>query len=209
MAPRKGEEKMPIHKNREYRAMSVPLAVSGSARRLESEHYVEGYATTFTTPYLLYEWDGVKYYERIDKDALNGADMSDVIFLYNHEGRVLARQSNHTLGIEPDSKGLFVYADLSKSDAAKEMYNDISQGLVTQMSWAFTIAEESYDNEARTYTILRVKKIYDVSAVSIPANNDTEIAARRFAQRGAEEQQELLGRRARLLKLKIILEAYL
>ena len=197
---------MPICKNREYRTMSVPLVAAGSSKRIESDHYVEGYATTFTTPYILYEWDGIKYYERIDKDALNGADVSDVIMLYNHEGRVLARQSNRTLVIEPDSKGLFIFADLSKSDAAKEMYNDISQGLITGMSWAFTIAEDSYDKEARTRTILRVKKIYDVSAVSIPANGDTEIAARSYAGRCFEaERQELLGRKASILRLKILL----
>lgn len=45
------------------------------------------------------------------------------------------------------------------------------------MSWAFTVSEESYDRATRTRTILKIKKVYDVSAVSIPANGDTEIAA--------------------------------
>jgi HK97 family phage prohead protease len=196
---------MAINKNREYRYF--PLLATGSTKRIESNYYVEGYATTFT-PYLLHEYGGVKYFERIDKDALNGADISDVIMLYNHEGRVLARRRNGTLGIEPDSKGLFVYADMAQSDEAIKIYNDITKGLVDRMSWAFTIAEDSYDRETRTRTILRIKKVYDVSAVSIPANGDTEIAARSFAQRSFDaERQELIGRRASILRLQILLEA--
>ena len=75
--------------------------------------------------------------------------------------------------------------------------------MITKMSWAFTVAEESYDRETHTRTILKIKKVYDVSAVSIPANNDTEISARAFASRSYErERQELLKRRAAILKIK-------
>lgn len=154
--------------------------------------------------YLLYEFeDGTKIYERIDAHALDSADMSDVIMQYDHEGRVFARQSNNTLILEPDVKGLFVAADLSRTDLARGLYQDISAGMITKMSWAFTVAEESYDRETHTRTILKIKKVYDVSAVSIPANNDTEISARAFASRSYErERQELLKRRAAILKIK-------
>ena len=147
--------------------------------------------------------DGTKIYERIDAHALDSADMSDVIMQYDHEGRVFARQSNNTLILEPDVKGLFVAADLSRTDLARGLYQDISAGMITKMSWAFTVAEESYDRETHTRTILKIKKVYDVSAVSIPANNDTEISARAFASRSYErERQELLKRRAAILKIK-------
>ena len=164
----------------------------------------DSYATTFNAPYLLYEFeDGTKIYERIDAHALDSADMSDVIMQYDHEGRVFARQSNNTLILEPDVKGLFVAADLSRTDLARGLYQDISAGMITKMSWAFTVAEESYDRETHTRTILKIKKVYDVSAVSIPANNDTEISARAFASRSYErERQELLKRRAAILKIK-------
>lgn len=158
---------------------------------------------------MLYEWDGVKYYEVIDRHALDEADMSDVIMQYDHNGKVLARQSNKTLIIEPDDKGLFVCADLSKSQASKELYEEINNGLVTRMSWAFTVAEESYNKDTRTRTILKVKKVYDVSAVSIPANQDTEISARSYLDGVIEmERQELLERRKKLLKLKLRLEEF-
>lgn len=89
--------------------MVLPLtaAAKKATKRFDSEFYVEGYATTFNKPYLLYEFDGVQYFEVIDRNALVGADMSDVIMQYNHEGKVLARQSNKTLGIEADESGLF------------------------------------------------------------------------------------------------------
>lgn len=194
-------------KEREYRSLTRPLGIVQENKRLDSEYYVEGYATTFNEPYLLYEYDGVKVYEQIDRHALDGADLSDVIMQYDHKGKVLARNSNHTLGLEVNDIGFFMYADLSKSAAAKELHEEITNELITKMSWAFIVAEDSYNSETRTRTILKIKKVYDVSAVSRPANEDTSISARDFAQGRIEaEQQELLERRKRLLKLKIELE---
>ena len=195
---------MPIKKEREYRALAAPLTAQVAAKRIDTEYYVEGYATTFDKPYLLYEFeDGTKFYERIDAHALDGADMSDVIMQYDHAGRVFARQSNKTLILVPDHEGLLVAADLGKTDLARGLYQDIDAGMITKMSWAFTVAEETYDRVTRTRTILKIKKVYDVSAVSIPANGDTEISARNFAHRSYEaERQELLNRRVALLKIR-------
>lgn len=195
---------MPVKKEREYRTVAAPLSVAAAAKRIDTEYYVEGYATTFDKPYPLYEFeDGTKFYERIDAHALDGADMSDVIMQYDHEGRVFARESNNTLILIPDHKGLLIAADLSKTDLARGLYQDIEAGMITKMSWAFTVSEESYDRATRTRTILKIKKVYDVSAVSIPANGDTEIAARNFASRSYEaEKQERLKRRIAILKMQ-------
>lgn len=193
---------MPKIKEREYRYYS-PLAATTGEKRIDSSFYVEGYATTFNR-YELFEINGRKFYEEIAPDALSGADMSDVIMQYDHTGRVLARQSNGTLGVEADSKGLFIFADLSGSDAAQALYNDITKGLVTKMSWAFTIAEESFNEDTSTWTIKKIRKVYDVSAVSIPANGDTDISARGLERRSyVTDRQERLGLRARQLALKI------
>ena len=193
--------------DREYRAVVLPLQVPTSQKRIDSDYYVEGFATTFNKPYLLFEVDGIKYYEEIDRHALDEADLSDVIMQYDHQGKVLARISNGTLGLEPNEKGLFIYADLSKSQAAKELYEEIKNGLITKMSWAFTVAEDEYDRETRTRTIKRIKKVYDVSAVSIPANNDTEISARSWLDGAIEaEKREALERKKRIIKLLIDME---
>ena len=195
---------MPFKTDREYRALAAPLTAQAAAKRIDTEYYVEGYATTFDKPYLLYEFeDGTKFYERIDEHALDGADMSDVIMQYDHEGRVFARQSNKTLLLIPDHRGLLIAADLGKTDLARGLYQDIEAGMITKMSWAFRVQEESYDRATRTRTILKIKKVYDVSAVSIPANVDTEISARSFASRSYEaEKQERLYRRVQVLKIR-------
>ena len=188
--------------------MIQPLTIPAATdKRIDSEYYVEGYATTFDVPYLLYEYDGIKYYEKIDRNALVGADMSDVIMQYNHDGKVLARLSNGTLGLDPDSKGLFTFADLSKSRAAKDLYEEIDAKLINKMSWAFTVAEDAYDRDTHTRTILKIKKVYDVSAVSIPANADTDISARSYFDGVIErERAERLERRKKLLKIKLMTE---
>ena len=54
---------MPFKTDREYRALAAPLSVQAAAKRIDTEYYVEGYATTFDKPYLLYEFeDGTKFY---------------------------------------------------------------------------------------------------------------------------------------------------
>ena len=194
---------MPIKQDREYRTLAAPLSAQAAAKRIDTDFYVEGYATTFDSPYLLYEIECTKFYERIDAHALDGADMSDVIMQYDHEGRVFARQSNGSLILIPDHKGLLIAADLGRTDLARGLYQDIQQGMITKMSWAFTVKTDSYDRATHTRTILEIKKVYDVSAVSIPANGGTEISARSFAHRSYEaERQERLLQRARLLKIR-------
>lgn len=194
---------MPVKQDREYRTLAAPLSAQAAAKRIDTDFYVEGYATTFDSPYLLYEIEGTKFYERIDAHALDGADISDVIMQYDHEGRVFARQSNGSLILIPDHKGLLIAADLGRTDLARGLYQDIQQGMITKMSWAFTVKTDSYDRATHTRTILEIKKVYDVSAVSIPANSDTEISARSFAHRSYEaERQERLLQRARLLKIR-------
>lgn len=189
--------------------MLQPLMIPKGAteKRIESDFYVEGFATTFDKPYLLYEYEGNKYFERIDRNALVGADMSDVIMQYNHEGKALARLSNKTLGVEVADTGLFTFADLSKSSAAKELFEEISNGLITKMSWAFRVSADAYDRDTRTRTILKISKVYDVSAVSYPANGDTEISARSYFDGVIEaEQREALERRRQILKIKLMME---
>jgi len=200
----------PQTNNIEYRNLTSPLtqAQEGNNKRFNSDHYVEGYATTFDKPYLLWEYDGIKYYEMVDRNAFDGADMSDVVMQYDHHGKIVARISNNTLGAETDDNGLFIYADLSKSRAAQDLYEEIRTGLVTKMSIGFIVTESSYNQETHTRTILKFKRLYDVSAVGRPANPDTEIFTRSFfSGAGEAEKLKALEKRKRLLALKLKLEA--
>lgn len=194
---------MPVVKEREYRELAQPLSVRKKEDSNEPSYMVEGYATTFDKPYVLFEdYDGTKYYEQIDRHALDNADMSDVIMQYDHSGRVFARNSNGTLKLDLDDTGFKVTADLSRTELAKGLYEDIAAGMITKMSWAFVVTKDAYDQKTRTRTVLEVKKVYDVSAVSIPANDDTTIAARNYVNGRRElEQREQLAKRVAKLKV--------
>lgn len=199
---------------RQYRTFAVPLqcrAAETDGEEREQEYIVEGYATTFNDPYVMFTYDGVDYSEQIDRDALTDADMSDVLFLYNHEGMVFARISNDTLTVSPNERGLYVRADLGKTEDARRMYEAIKAGMVTTMSWAFTIADggDSYDEDTHTRTITRVKKVYDVSAVSLPANPNTDISARAFFDGVIEKEQERRRERERVEELRTAIAARL
>lgn len=176
---------MPKNDNREYRSMMLNIETRAEGDEPEEKEtmVVSGYASTFEEPYTLYEDSEIILREVVDKDAFTDTDMSDVIMQYNHEGRVIARNSNNTLTVEPDEKGLFIKADLSGTELGRELYEEIRGGYTDKMSFGFTI-----DRLERTRTdledgridvlnrILRVSKLYDVSAVSIPANDGTSIS---------------------------------
>ena len=182
---------MPIKEGREYRNISTEQF---RASEEQGSYIVEGYATRFDEPYD-YGFSGAK--ECIARNALDGADMSDVIFQYNHEGRVLARQRNNTLSVMCDDNGLYVRADLGGSEQGRQLYEEIKNGLVDRMSWAFIVEDGGweFDRDTRTSTITRITKVFDVSAVSRPACELTEIHARSYLDGVIEaEQQELLLR---------------
>ena len=173
---------MPAKENREYRNLTV------EARAVEDQgdekRIVTGYASTFDEPYVLYDGDGWKYLEVVDRGAFDDTDMSDVIMQYDHRGRVFARTRNNTLAVNPDEKGLFIEADLGGTEIGRELYEEIRGGYTDRMSFGFTVNgeyEESQktDEGVRIYLrhITSVQKLYDVSAVSLPANDGTSIEA--------------------------------
>ena len=169
----------------------------------EGEMIVSGYATTFNEPYELFcydSWEGyrVKVMEQVDPDAFAECDMADTIMQYNHEGRVFARVSNKTLSLRADAHGLLCEANLSGTEIGRQLYEEIRGGYTDKMSFGFTISkdkrEEERDDENKTITILRtitgISRLWDVSAVSIPANDGTEISARRFCDGVIAELKE-------------------
>lgn len=179
-----------------------------TTKRIDSNYYVEGYAARFE-PYVLYEDADGPIYERFEPGCFAGCDMSDVIFQLNHQGTVMARQSNGSLIVEVDETGLFTAADLGRTEAARNLYEEISTGMITKMSWGFILGDYYYDRDTRTIVHRSVKKIFDVSAVSIPANDSTNINARSWADGvidlAARSEAALDERRRRLrLKLKTI-----
>lgn len=169
--------------DREYRAMT--MAVEERAEGDESM-VVTGYASTFDEPYLLWSDSDVEVWEKVDRHAFDETDMEDVIMQYDHQGRVFARIRNNTLEVSPDDKGLHIRADLGGTDIGRSLYQEIAGGYTDRMSFGFTVAEDSREiienketgKATVNRTILKVGKVYDVSAVSLPANPGTSISAR-------------------------------
>ena len=177
---------------------------------------VEGYATTFSQPYELFRDGEYIVYEQIDPDAFREADMGDVIMQYNHEGRVFARNSNGTLELTPDEHGLKIRADLSGTEIGRQLYEEIKGGYTDKMSFGFKVGADKRDTTQRDgkievlRTITKIDKLFDVSAVSIPANDATSISARSYGEGViAEAKQELLVQQERerqKQKIKILTE---
>lgn len=196
---------------REYRSMVMEVRAAEDGEDM----VVEGYATTFNQPYLLYDGRYYKVVEQIAPAAFNECDMSDVIMQYDHEGRVFARNKNGTLTLTVDSIGLKITANLGGTDIGRQLYQEIKGGYTDKMSFGFVVGEDQRvstmdhenDVETVTRTITKIKKLYDVSAVSIPANDMTSISARKFANGVIEQiKAERLERANKIKKLKLLLE---
>jgi len=180
-----------IREGRNYRQMEVRVSQE------EGEDYiVEGYATTFNQPYELYSEPGYIFQEQVDSKAFDKTDMSDVILQYDHQGRVFARKSNDTLRLTVDDHGLKVRADLSGTEIGRQLYEEIRGGYTTKMSFGFTVNSDELAKEETealvtiTRTITGIKKLYDVSAVSLPANDTTAIYARNYGEGVIAEVKE-------------------
>lgn len=202
-----------LDEGRQYRDINL----SQIMHRAESgDMIVEGYATTFNSRYLLWREPGFEVWEQVDPAAFDETDMDDVIMQYNHEGRVFARTSNGTLELDRDDVGLKILARLSGTQLGRQVWEEIDGGYTNKMSFGFTVGEdkreETEDHETGMVTILRtitkINKLYDVSAVALPANDATSISARSYAEGViSEAKEEIRAReqreeqRARIMKL--------
>ena len=168
--------KKKIEQGREYRKMLLEVREAEDA-----DYMVSGYATTFDEPYTLYGiGDGKVVKEQVSRNAFDNTDRSDTIMQFDHEGVVFARLSNETLKLTVDDHGLFVEAYLGGTANGRNLYEEIKGGYINKMSFGFTVTDDELAEADYGYlrTIKAIGKLYDVSAVSIPANDFTEISAR-------------------------------
>ena len=207
---------MPVKMDRrEYR--KIDAAVMETRKAEDGAMIVEGYATTFNQPYELFREKDVTVSEQVDRNAFAETDMSDVIMQYDHEGRVFARIANGTLELEADDHGLRIRANLGGTEIGRQLFEEIEGGYTNKMSFGFTVAgdrkERSKDAEGHVTilrTITKIGKLFDVSAVSLPANDATEISSRAISDgliaeaqeeiRAEEERQRRIGEIRKLLK---------
>ena len=127
--------------------------------------------------------------EVIVSGALEETDLKDVRFLVNHNTDMipLARSRNNnensTMQLSPDEKGMGMRANLDteNNSEARNLYSAVGRGDISGMSFMFTIDEERWedlDTDHPTRYILKIGKVFEVSAVTFPAYESTEISAR-------------------------------
>lgn len=207
---------MPVKSDREYRRIDVQNLEARSDEG--GEKIVEGYATTFDQEYELYDSADYRVVEKISRNAFDNTNMEDVIMQYDHEGRVFARIKNGTLQLSVDDHGLKIRANLGGTEIGRQLYEEISGGYTDKMSFGFTVASdektEERDSATNKTTIHRnitgIKKLYDVSAVSIPANDATEISARSYSDgviaEAREEIAALEERKRKIQRIRLMME---
>ena len=200
---------------REYRKIDAAQMETRAAE--DGEKIVEGYATTFNQPYELWRDKKMTVNEQVDGHAFDECDMSDVIMQYDHEGRVFARIGNGTLQLEADEHGLKIRANLGGTEIGRQLFEEIQGGYTNKMSFGFTVTgqeRETTKDEDGHVTVLRtitkIGKLYDVSAVSLPANDATEISSRTIGDgliaevlkeiQNEEERQRKIGEIRKILK---------
>lgn len=200
---------------REYRKIDAGQMETRTAE--DGAKVVEGYATTFNMPYELWRDREMTVNEQVDRHAFDETDMSDVIMQYDHEGRVFARIANGTLELDADDHGLHIRANLGGTEIGRQLFEEIEGGYTNKMSFGFTVAAEERkvtEDEEGHITVLRtitkIGKLFDVSAVSLPANDATEISARTIGDgliaevlkevQAEKERQRRIGEIRKILK---------
>jgi len=153
------------------------------------EGIIEGYPIVFNETTNI----GGYFYESIDARALDGADLSDIKFLINHNDGMIPvarhrRGQRSTMDVEIDERGLHIVAnlDVEHNATAAELFSAVEREDITDMSFCFGIivgGEEwsDLDQAMPTRKITKISKVTEISAVNDGAYPQTYIAARSAA----------------------------
>lgn len=199
MDPKDNIEKLMNDKDVQFRDFRLNGIETRQGEDGKEEMILEGVACKFDSETVLYKGHYYEIRETIDSHAFDSCDMSDVIFNFNHCGRVYARTRNGSLSVWVEQDGLHMRAILMKDDEGhKELYRDIKEGLIDKMSFAFHVDERTWsfeevdggDYEIERCTVTKIDHLYDVSAVDIPAYDTTSISARKAAEPEREAHAE-------------------
>jgi HK97 family phage prohead protease len=134
------------------------------------------------------------------------AEKQDVKALWNHDsGVVLGRTTSGTLRIAEDERGLAIEIDLPNTNAAADLRELIERGDVDQMSFAFITRRDDWSERIVNNLLSVVRELqdvdlYDVSPVTFPAYEETDIAVRSFEQKRKRDQDDVARRHKNLIR---------
>lgn len=158
---------------------------------------VFGYALKFGVPY-----DMGWFTEEIQRGALDGADLTDVRILFNHDQNlILGRTKAGTAKVGIDEVGMWYMAELPDSPTGQNVKEALRRGDIDQSSWAFSISTDEsgrskgdkwMNKDGKDYRVITsVRAVYDASPVTYPANPDTTAAKRSKEVRGEDYGEEM------------------
>ena len=153
-------------------------------REEQEKRIIRGYPVLFDEV-----TDRVGYYkEKIARNALDGADMSETVLIVGHDFNNLLARVGVNMRMEVDETGLFFEAELGDTEYDKLIYDRVKRGILDGMSFGFTIDEMSTDYETKTDTIMRIGKLYEITLTPIPAYPQTVATT---VERDAAHEKEL------------------
>lgn len=148
------------------------------------------------------------YIEVIQRGALDGADLSDVRLLYNHDmNKIPLARTPKTMTLSLDPAGLTMRAELPSTEEGKSVHTAVGRGDLSGMSFAFKVPEggSHFDAKTNTRSISKIEKVYECSVVAFPAYPQTSVEAR-SAIEGTWEALKAPERQAAKIKINQILK---
>ena len=155
------------------------------AKTDEQRHLLSGYAIVFDSPS-----ENMGFIEAVDSHALDDVDLSNVFALYNHNFDNVLGKTGKNLSLSIDSKGLFFDLELLPSD--EHIFELVKDGIINKMSFGFIVDKDNWQDSTHR-TILKIKKLQEISLVPVPAYEGTDITAKRsleMAEKTEETQEE-------------------
>lgn len=199
--------------NKEVRFLNADIEIREIGK--EKDVHIQGYALNFDTIS-----EDLGFRETIKKGALANADLSNVVLNFNHDmSKPLARNTKNTgkgsLVLKVDEKGLFFDAIPTNTTYARDLIENMKEGILGKCSFAFALDYEDsnsqswdWDNGNRGYdlrTINKIAKIFDVSIVTNPAYESTSSTVYSRAKDNAIKEKQLEENKRKLsIELELI-----
>lgn len=177
----------------EIRFADNPVVIEQRGEGDQQHEVVTGYALKFDVLSRTIGW----FREKIDRGALDAADMKDVVALFNHNiDMVLARTISKTLELEVDNTGLKYSFSSPDTTAGRDLVESLRRGDVQHSSFSFSIAEDRWEEDEEGMeirTVTKIKRLYDVSPVVNPAylQATSELAKRSYQQWLSEKYNDI------------------
>lgn len=173
------------------------------AKTDEKRHLLSGYAIVFNS-----ESENMGFVERVDPNALDDVDLSNVFALYNHDFNNVLGKTSKNLSLNVDEKGLSFSLELLPSD--EHIFELVKDGIINKMSFGFIVDKDDWQDSTHR-TIKHIKQLKEISLVPVPAYEGTDIIAKRgledMSEKTEETQEETPDLQAQLDALKAEIEA--